>query len=154
MASIERTAYPRFKKVVSARELFEAFTPTPDEMAWATDATRTEGNLLLLVVLLKAFQRLGYFPRITEIPSPIAVHVGRRLGLDDEAALSAEATRTLERYRVGVRGTSERDPAVRTNPLVTALSCFSWSGLEATPGGIPVGSPEPSPLGVGLQSPG
>jgi hypothetical protein len=52
VASIERTAYPRFKKVVSARELYEAFTPTPAEMAWAKEATRTGGNLLVLVVLL------------------------------------------------------------------------------------------------------
>jgi hypothetical protein len=35
MASIDRTAYPRFKRVVSSRELAEAFTPTAGEMEWA-----------------------------------------------------------------------------------------------------------------------
>ncbi|NYH80716.1 hypothetical protein FHR84_004082 [Actinopolyspora biskrensis] len=35
MASIDRTAYPRFKRVVSARELEEAFTPSAEEGAWA-----------------------------------------------------------------------------------------------------------------------
>lgn len=103
MASIERTAYPRFKKVVSARELHEAFTPTPAEMAWATEATRTEGNLLVLVVLLKAFQRLGYFPKFTEIPAPVVARVGSRLGLGDDIATTVDSARTLERYRGLIR---------------------------------------------------
>jgi hypothetical protein len=34
MTSIERTAYPRFKRVVAARELREAFTPTTGETIW------------------------------------------------------------------------------------------------------------------------
>jgi hypothetical protein len=34
MASIERTAYPRFRRVVSAREL-AGLTPTADDVAWA-----------------------------------------------------------------------------------------------------------------------
>ena len=99
MASIERTAYPRFKKVVSARELYEAFTPTPGETAWAMEMTRTEGNLLVLAVLLKAFQRLGYFPKLADVPAPVVVHVGRRLGLGDDVVVAADSVRTLERYR-------------------------------------------------------
>jgi DNA-binding GntR family transcriptional regulator len=31
VAPIDRTAYPRFKRVVSVRELAEAFTPVADE---------------------------------------------------------------------------------------------------------------------------
>lgn len=62
MAAIERTAYPRFRKVVSARELYEAFTPTATETAWAREATRTEANLLVPMVLLKSFQRLATSP--------------------------------------------------------------------------------------------
>lgn len=103
MASIERTAYPRFKKVVSARELYEAFTPTPGETAWAREATRTEANLLVLMVLLKSFQRLGYFPKLTEVPPPAVAHVGRRLGLGDDVTVAADSSRTLERYRGLVR---------------------------------------------------
>jgi len=103
MASIERTAYPRFRKVVSARELLEAFTPTPEETAWAREATRTEANLLALVALLKALQRLGYFPRLAEVPSPVMAHVRQRLGLGDEVAADADSARTLERYRGMIR---------------------------------------------------
>jgi hypothetical protein len=52
MASIERTAYPRFKRTVSDRELHESFTPSPEEIAWACDNTRTPEHELALVVLL------------------------------------------------------------------------------------------------------
>ncbi|MFI7014629.1 hypothetical protein [Streptomyces sp. NPDC050164] len=31
MASIDRTAYPRFRETVTAPELVESFTPTVDE---------------------------------------------------------------------------------------------------------------------------
>jgi hypothetical protein len=39
LASIDRTAYPRFQRVVSGRELAEGFTPTPDEITWARGKT-------------------------------------------------------------------------------------------------------------------
>ena len=42
MASIDRTAYPRFKRVVSARELAEAFASTPDEAGWARGRTQND----------------------------------------------------------------------------------------------------------------
>ncbi len=65
MTSIERTAYPRFKRLVTAREL-AGLSPTPDEVGWARDRTRSDAHLLALVVSLKCFQRLGYFPRRNE----------------------------------------------------------------------------------------
>jgi hypothetical protein len=65
LASIDRTAYPRFKRVVSARELAEAFTPTPDEITWARGRTQSDEHFLALVVRLKSYQRLGYFPSWT-----------------------------------------------------------------------------------------
>ena len=46
----------------------EAFTPTADEVAWAVDRSLGDSNLLSLVVLLKSYQRLGYFPSITDVP--------------------------------------------------------------------------------------
>ena len=41
MASIERTAYPRFRRMISGRELDEVFTPTQDEVSWARARTTT-----------------------------------------------------------------------------------------------------------------
>ncbi|WP_347402876.1 DUF4158 domain-containing protein [Protofrankia symbiont of Coriaria ruscifolia] len=63
VASIDRTAYPRFKRMVSGRELVEAFSPTADEFAWARGKTQNDQHLLALVVRLKSYQRLGYFPK-------------------------------------------------------------------------------------------
>ncbi|WP_266544100.1 hypothetical protein [Streptomyces sp. NBC_01142] len=37
MTSIERTAYPRFKRLVSAHELHLFFAPTREEAAWAAE---------------------------------------------------------------------------------------------------------------------
>lgn len=55
MASIDRTAYPRFKRVVPTRELSEAFTPTADELNWARIRTSKPQHLLVLVVWLKSY---------------------------------------------------------------------------------------------------
>ena len=40
VASIERTAYPRFKRFLSARELHVFYTPQPEEVTWACDEDR------------------------------------------------------------------------------------------------------------------
>ena len=68
MASIERTAYPRFKRFMSARELHVFYTPQPDEIVWAREAASCDEHLLALVTQLKAFSRLGYFPVLNEVP--------------------------------------------------------------------------------------
>ena len=60
MASIERTAYPRFRRMVSAKELVECGL-TADEITWAREQTRSESHLLTLVLSLTCFKRLGYF---------------------------------------------------------------------------------------------
>jgi len=54
MTSIEQTAYPRFGRLVTARELVE-LSPIPDEVAWARDRTRSDAHLLALVTSLKCF---------------------------------------------------------------------------------------------------
>jgi hypothetical protein len=59
VSSIERTAYPRFGRVVSAGEL-DALCPLPDEIAWARERSRSDEHLLGLVPGLKCCQHLGY----------------------------------------------------------------------------------------------
>ena len=46
MASIEWTAYPRFKRFMSARELHVFYTPQPDEIVWAREAASSDEHLL------------------------------------------------------------------------------------------------------------
>lgn len=62
MASIDRTAYPQFKRNPVVRELVTAYTPTDAELAFVTENTRQPAHRLTLAILLKTFQRLGYFP--------------------------------------------------------------------------------------------
>ena len=79
MTSIERTAYPRFKRVTSTREFDESFTPRRLEIAWTQGLTRSSAHLLALVVALKSFQRLGHFPAQSEVPDAVVDHVRRTL---------------------------------------------------------------------------
>jgi hypothetical protein len=57
VTSIERTAYPRFKRLITAHELHLFFSPTRDEVAWATGATDCDEHLLALLLALKSYQR-------------------------------------------------------------------------------------------------
>ncbi|WP_406276572.1 Tn3 family transposase [Nocardia sp. NBC_00881] len=103
MASIDRTAYPRFKRAVSGRELAESFTPAPDEVTWAQGKTQTESHLLALLVRLKCYQRLGYFAKLDDIPGVVVDHVRTAIGLADEVAAQTDADRTAKRHRQFVR---------------------------------------------------
>ncbi|GAA2784741.1 hypothetical protein GCM10020219_065300 [Nonomuraea dietziae] len=44
MTSIERTAYPRFKRLITARELLVFFSPSGEEAAWAAERTQSEDH--------------------------------------------------------------------------------------------------------------
>ena len=59
MTSIERTAYPQFRRLTTARVLHVFFTPAADEAAWARERTESPEALLALVVDLKCFQKMA-----------------------------------------------------------------------------------------------
>jgi hypothetical protein len=103
VTSIERTAYPRFKRLLSARELHVFFTPQPDEVAWARGVAGSDEHVLALVVWLKCFGRLGYFPALDAVPAAVVDHVRRDLGLAEQTAARHAAARTAERHRDLVR---------------------------------------------------
>lgn len=62
MTSVERTAYPQFPKLMTARELHVFYTPSADEAVWARERTDTDDHLLALTLALKSFQRMGGSP--------------------------------------------------------------------------------------------
>ncbi len=103
VASIERTAYPRFKRFLSARELHVFYTPTPEEIAWACEVVDSDVHLLAVMVALKVFSRLGYFPGLDEVPEVVVDHVRRDLRLPEEVAVVYASTRTAERHRSLIR---------------------------------------------------
>ncbi len=103
MASIERTAYPRFRRTISSRELEEAFTPTADEVEWAAERTTTDQHRLALLVLLKCYQQLGYFPSLAAVPATVVAQVRARVGLAESVAAEHDAARTAKWHRGLVR---------------------------------------------------
>jgi fructose-1,6-bisphosphatase len=62
MASIERTVYPRFTRAPSVKELREIYTPTPTDVAFVATKARGPAQKFALMILLKVYQRLHYFP--------------------------------------------------------------------------------------------
>ena len=117
VTSIERTAYPRFRRLVGPAEL-AMLTPTVDERVWACESTRSDGHRLALLVGLECFQRLCYFPAPDEVPVVVVALVCECLGLAESTELlvarrrTVTAHRTLVRERVGVICDQERARAV------------------------------------------
>lgn len=85
MTSIQCTTYPLFKTRPSATELEEVYSPTPKEVKLDGTLTRGEGQLLSFVMVLKFFQRLGYFSMPNEVSKTVVSHIRLRLGLSPEA---------------------------------------------------------------------
>ncbi len=55
MTSIERTAYPRFKRYYTEKEIREIYTPTQSEKAFSRSHTAGQKNYLNLIISLKTF---------------------------------------------------------------------------------------------------
>jgi TnpA family transposase len=81
MASIERTAYPRLKKSYTKAELKSFYTPTLEEKHFVREKTRKDESSLHLLILLKTFRHLGYFPNIENIPEGLIKHLCSSLKL-------------------------------------------------------------------------
>ncbi len=103
MTSIERTAYPRFKRYYTLNELKQIYTPTQDEIKFAYEHTKGENNFLNIIVLLKSFQRLGYFPDLNKIPLQIINHLKKELSIPDNINCHYSHKRTLYRHRQLIR---------------------------------------------------
>ena len=103
MTLIERTAYLRFGQNSSASELAQLYTPTLRELDVARATTRgNEERTLAFLVMLKSFQKLGYFPKPEEVPEVVFSHVRSCLGLNQDV-LPAPPQRSRQRYRDTIR---------------------------------------------------
>ena len=84
MPSVHATAYPRLETSVTAQNLAAVYTPTPSETALADRLPRTTtAKKLCFLLLLKTFQRLGYFVQLHDVPAQIVNHL--RQCLSDES---------------------------------------------------------------------
>ncbi len=103
MALIERTAYPRFVRNVSTSELTRLYTPTLHEIDLAKRTTRGgDGLQLAFLLMLKSFQRLGYFPNPEDVPEAIVTHLRSQLGLADDTPATSPP-RSRQRHRDSIR---------------------------------------------------
>ena len=85
MPTIHDTAYPRLKSSISEKELNEIYSPTPEELDLIHSLTRSTAMRIAFLVLLKTFQRLGYFIALHKVPRPIAEHISLIYGVHYEA---------------------------------------------------------------------
>ena len=101
MARAERTIYRLLKQNFTQEELTIHFSPSAVEIAWAEQLTR---NLkLCLLINLKVFQYLGYFPSHNDIPAPILTHVQTQLKAKKTVPITYKDLGTLYRHRQLIR---------------------------------------------------
>lgn len=99
MLSATDTAYPLLKPNPSDRELNDVFTPTRRELAFAEERTKEPAPCVGLLLLLKTFQRLGYFVRLEEIPKSIVRQVSKAAGFEEIPDGLAAYDASTARYR-------------------------------------------------------
>lgn len=103
MTAIDRTIYRRMKRNYATKELIEAYTPTEEERRFVSTMTRTAQNQLNLMLWIKLFPCLGYFPALSEIPPALVDHVRQALNLPAEVVPGYDHDRTLYRHHPVVR---------------------------------------------------
>ena len=103
MTAIDRTIYRRMKRSYTTKELIEAYTPTEEERRFVTTMTRTVQNQLNLMLWIKLFPCLGYFPALGEVPTVLVDHVRQALDLAAEVVPRYDHDRTLYRHHQVVR---------------------------------------------------
>jgi hypothetical protein len=103
MASIERTAYPRFKPSLTTGELPALYSPTDDERAFIAAHARGDAQQLTFLTLLKWQQHLGYLPALADVPTYIRTYLCQQLNLLPLLDTPVEAAKTLYRYRQLIR---------------------------------------------------
>lgn len=102
MASIERTAYPRLKQNLTKSELRDFYMPNSEEIEFVRQTARKEDTQLHLLVHLKLFGQLGYFPNIEDVPESLINHLRSALQLSPKI-IPVVIQRTLYRHHNFVR---------------------------------------------------
>ena len=123
MPSISDTTYPRFNRTRGPGQN-EFFTPTPEDVRFARRHSPRTDSPVACLLLLKSFQRLGYFPALTEVPdvivSQLAESITRPVPSPKELALyDRSGSRQRQRLEIlkllGVRSFSkDADTLIRT----------------------------------------
>jgi hypothetical protein len=81
MTAIHETAYPRLRSNLSDKELKELYTPSPDDLTCIDRSTKSPVAAFGGLILLKTFQRLGYFPSFDALPPRLIHHLATAMGV-------------------------------------------------------------------------
>ncbi len=105
MPGIYETAYPRLKSNPSRRDLEEVFTPTQDEIIFSERMAKGKQAKTCFLLLLKTFQRLGYFIPLQEIAPAIIEHVAQfnRVEVTTSFLASTDASGSRRRHIKAIR---------------------------------------------------
>jgi TnpA family transposase len=123
MTAIERTAYPTFDShPLTQNELDDFYTPTKEELRFVhkklrrspekrkLSSTVYEQHCLNTIVLLKCFQRLGYFPSLRIIPKKIIDHLREYLRIENAIPFGYKHTQVLYRHQAMIRDYLNTEP--------------------------------------------
>lgn len=103
MASIERTAYPRFPSVLTAHELEELYSPTEEDWAFIYGRAQDPAQQLTLLARLKGHQHLGYMPTLEEIPGSIRLYLCQQLRILADTDWASDTQISRHRHRLAIR---------------------------------------------------
>lgn len=103
MASIERTAYPRFKPVLTVHELEELYCPTEKDLDFVGKRADDPTQQFILLARLKCHQHLGYLPTFDEIPDSIRIYLCQQLRLPADTKWLPETQMSRHRHRLSIR---------------------------------------------------
>lgn len=104
MPSPHETAYPRLKNSSTQQELERYFTPNEIEIDMAFRSVSGKAARLCLLVLLKTFQRLGYFVMMHDVPERLVRHIARCLKFQKVPDLSDyDVSGTRQRHLALIR---------------------------------------------------
>lgn len=102
MTSINRTAYPHFhsSRKPKPRELESDYSITTDELDYIKQNIRGDELRLGFAVLLKIFQRMGYFPAMNTIPDAVIKYIRKQIQfIDPTTAFIYEHESSFNRHR-------------------------------------------------------
>jgi TnpA family transposase len=105
MASVDRTAYPRIGKHLSASELNAQYAIDDEETRLVRVSTNGDCQRLTFLVMLKSRQHLGYFPALLDVPDQIVGFLADSFGIPQTTPLldADIKKKTLSRYRTVIR---------------------------------------------------
>ncbi len=105
MAAVHETAYPRIKANPLKRDIKRLYSLTASELKWIKNRKVGKESMLGNAVLLKCFQRLGYFPSLNVIPRPIIDHIAQFLKIEVPSNSKSlfRTQQSIKRAKIAIR---------------------------------------------------